>query len=69
MEEQNKRRLLGDDGRSPHCKGNTCDNCGWNSEIAEARNADLAANGLTMGPDGLRRLIIRREVKVYGDNE
>ena len=41
---------------------NKCGNCGWNAKVTEARNAEIATNGLTRCSDGLRRLIIRKEV-------
>lgn len=51
---------LGKDCTSRFCKG-ACGSCGWNAKVTKARNAQIAANGLTEGPDGVRRLIIRKE--------
>lgn len=45
--------------RASGCIGSTCDGCGWNQDEIAHRNKLLARNGLTEGPDGLRRLIIR----------
>jgi hypothetical protein len=47
-------------GTSSFCN-RACGSCGWNSDVIKARNAQIAASGLTMGPDGLRRLIIQKE--------
>ena len=66
MAEMNDHCLLGKGGTSPHCR-NHCGRCGWNPKIAEARSAQIAANGLTQGPDGLRRLVIRKEDDTYGN--
>ena len=62
MNEMSNHCLLGKTGTSPHCR-HACSSCGWSPEVEEARNAEIAANGLTTGPDGLRRLIIRKEVE------
>ena len=59
MAGKNTDCLLGKAGTSHHCKG-ACGTCGWNPEVEKARNAQIAANGLTTGPDGVRRLIIRK---------
>lgn len=68
MAELNDRCLLGKDGTSHHCQG-VCGGCGWNPKVAKARNAEIAANGLTMGPDGVRRLIIRKGGFHHDGNE
>jgi hypothetical protein len=48
-------------GREARCDSSrTCYRCGWNPEVAEARNRMIKENGLTQGPDGVRRLIIRK---------
>lgn len=54
--------------RSANCNEKDCDTCGWNPDVAEARNAVIAANGLTKGPDGLRRLIIKKEGEIDDSN-
>lgn len=62
MSELNCSCLLGKDDTSTRCKY-TCGTCGWNPEVVKARNAEIAANGLTMGPDGVCRFIIRKEAQ------
>lgn len=39
------------------CKAG-CGRCGWNQDVLEQRNRLWAAQGLTMGPDGIERLIL-----------
>lgn len=51
------------------CTGRGCDRCGWNPDVAKGRSAKIAANGMTTGPDGVRRLIIRKGVETDGTNE
>jgi hypothetical protein len=67
MSELNDRCLLGEHVNSLRCKN--CGSCGWNPKAAAARNAEIAANGLTEGPDGVRRLIIRKGAETNGGNE
>lgn len=45
--------------RASGCVGHTCDGCGWDADEIARRNKLLARYGLTKGPDGLSRLIIR----------
>ena len=56
----NDRCLLGKDRTSQHCRG-ACGTCGWNPDIAKARSEEIATNGLAVGPNGVRRLIVRKE--------
>lgn len=44
-----------------YCLGN-CRKCGWNPEEAKRRNQMVADGKLTICKDGLKRLIINREV-------
>lgn len=37
-----------------------CGGCGWNAKVAESRIKEIEAGGLTMGPDGVQRLIVRK---------
>lgn len=53
--------------RSHHCR-EACRICGWNPEVVKERNAEIKAKGLTRGPDGLRRLVIKKEDDPYGIN-
>lgn len=54
--------------RSAQCHENDCGTCGWNRRVIKERNAKIAANGLTQGPDGLHRLIIEKEGETDGSN-
>lgn len=45
----------------------TCPRCGWDTEVLKERNAEIEANGLTLCPDGLHRLIIRKGGKTDGN--
>ncbi len=57
---------LGPYGTSAYCQ-KTCSTCGWNPQVAKARNADIAANGLTRCPDGLSRYIVRKGGQTNGN--
>lgn len=46
MAERNPDCLLGKEKNVDRCK--KCGNCGWNRKVAEQRNAEIAANGLTL---------------------
>ena len=59
--------LLDEANRSAECK-NRCARCGWNPDVVKARNAKIAANGLTKGPDGVSRLIIQKGGATNGGN-
>jgi hypothetical protein len=50
--------MLGENANSDRCRN--CYRCGWNPKVVEARNRMIKENGLTQGPDGVSRLIIRR---------
>lgn len=45
---------------SSRCTGKGCNGCGWSPEVAKARDEVIAAGGMTQGPDGVRRLIVRK---------
>lgn len=66
MAERNPDCLLGKEKNVERCK--KCGSCGWNRKVEKARNAEIAANGLTEGPDGIRRLIIRKGVESDGSD-
>lgn len=67
MKEKNLRRLtclLGHDPeKHPLCSPAKCHGCGWNKQEAVYRRLLLRENGLTLCPDGLRRLVISRETE------
>ena len=37
-----------------------CATCGWHPDVIRQRTRAIVLNGLTVGPDGLARLIIRK---------
>ena len=37
-----------------------CESCGWNPDVMRQRTRAIVLNGLTIGPDGLARLIIQK---------
>ena len=45
------------------CNGAQCKNCGWNAAERARRERLLLKQGLTLGPDGLLRLVIKRKRK------
>lgn len=49
-------------GRSG-CKGTQCKSCGWNAAERVRRERLLRKQGLTLGADGLLRLVIKRKRK------
>ncbi len=49
--------------RETGCIGESCRRCGWNVAEHKRRVKTMRTEGLTEGPDGLKRLIVRR-----GDN-
>ena len=66
MAERNPDCKLGKEVSPKYCRG-VCSRCGWDPEVEAARNAEIEANGLTKGPDGIRRLIIRKGVETDGN--
>lgn len=42
------------------CSSANCRACGFNAEEKERRKAKIRAGAMEIGPDGLKRLIIRR---------
>lgn len=56
--------LLGiDPDASQKRKPSECPECGWNKPVADRRRAYQREHGLTLCADGLRRLVMRKEVK------
>ena len=47
-----------------NCDSTTCRACGWDKDVCQARNQEIEANGLTLCPDGKRRLIIKNTKEV-----
>lgn len=45
------------------CNGAQCKNCGWNAAERARRERLLQKQGLTLGSDGLLRLVIKRRQK------
>jgi len=45
------------------CNGTQCKNCGWNAAERARRERLLRKQGLTLGADGLLRLVIKRRRK------
>lgn len=55
--------LMGiDPAQAKKCNASECQNCGWEMSENERRRAYLKKYGLTLCADGLRRLIIRKEL-------
>ena len=46
------------------CGSTACSVCGWDKKVNQARNQEIEANGLTLCPDGKRRLIIKSTKEV-----
>lgn len=56
--------ILGKSG----CTGTKCRDCGWETGEIERRNRIFHTYGLTVGEDGLRRLVIgEKAVEDKGD--
>lgn len=63
-EERETRCLLKRDPKtSPTCKPSECVHCGWDETEAACSNYQLKKNGLTLCEDGLRRLVIHRNIE------
>ena len=50
-------------GVANDCSKAACAICGWDKDVCQARNQEIETNGLTLCPDGLRRLVIRKEAE------
>lgn len=46
------------------CSKAACAICGWNPEVWKTRSQEIEAGGLTLCPDGKRRLIIKKKTEV-----
>ena len=46
-----------------NCSKAACGVCGWSPAVHTARNQKIQAGGLTLCPDGKRRLIIPKKVE------